>query len=210
MAKDSEASSPTEVVVRPSAFCSMVLHADRHTTEVVHGLLLGSSVRSTITVDEAVPLCHASPTLPLIETAIGLVEMQTDSSIVGWYTAPMIYEDRKPGPIAMRMTSNLETEKKPCTLLVLNNSALGDCIKGNSSEAQDAVQAYGKDFGKQFQEAIRTTVQEGDGACQALVQAKTNGIRCNDLEDNMDDPSSTWYPSKPLTKLIDSICQDTI
>ena len=203
---------PAEVIVHPDAFCSMILHAAEHKSDVVHGALLGSfdETTATLSLDEAVPIAHTTPTQPLLETAIGLIETQTETRIVGWYTAPALLHDQKPGPVAMRIASNLETSGNPVVLIVLNNSVLGDVIKGDGSKAKEAVQAFGKDFGKQFQEAIKTTVHEGDGACQALLQASTGGLRCNDLEDNMDEPSSTWYPNKALTKMVQLACESSI
>eukprot|EP00527_Entomoneis_sp_CCMP2396_P004917 CAMPEP_0198142406 /NCGR_PEP_ID=MMETSP1443-20131203/5197_1 /TAXON_ID=186043 /ORGANISM="Entomoneis sp., Strain CCMP2396" /LENGTH=208 /DNA_ID=CAMNT_0043805403 /DNA_START=103 /DNA_END=729 /DNA_ORIENTATION=+ len=198
----------SEVVVRPGAFCGMVLHAVQHPNDVVHGLLLGSFDQKKITVQDAVPVCHGAPTLPLIETAIGLVEVQipANTSIVGWYTAPMLLDDTKSGSVAMRMATNLETDKKPSTLIVLKNSSLSSCMNGVKNDAaKEALQAYGKDFGKQYQEAIQSTVENGAGACSVLSKAKGGGISCKDLEDNMDDPSSSWFPNKALDDIVKSV-----
>lgn len=202
----------TEVIVGPSAFCSMVLHATTNPTKEVHGLLLGSFSKTTITVDDAVPVCHGSPTAPLVETAIGLMEVQElGKSIVGWYTAPMLLDDTKPGPVALRMATNLETDKIPSTLIVLKNTSLATCLKGGSdNDANEAVQAFGKDFGKQFQEAIKTTVENGAGACQALVEAEKKSIQSKDLEDNMMNPSLPWFPNKALSEVVAAEASDVL
>mmetsp|Transcript_7904 Transcript_7904/g.17553 ORF Transcript_7904/g.17553 Transcript_7904/m.17553 type:complete len:196 (+) Transcript_7904:78-665(+) len=186
----------SKVVVESKAFCSMTLHALAHPHDVVHGLLLGSYATKTITVDDAVPISHGTPTLPLIETAIGLLEVQSDKGsapIVGWYTAPMHLEDKKPGPVAMRMASNFEANASPSSLICLETSDKGETT---------AV-AYGKDFGKQYQEPIKTTVD--NDAVELLEEAKKNSVSSLDLMDNMEDPSSAWYPNEKLGEMTDSV-----
>jgi Uncharacterised protein family (UPF0172) len=255
MGNDKDA--PTvKVVVRPKAFCSMVLHAAKHKNEVVHGILLGSSsssssssgssskkdssnktaaaaaaslVVTTLTVHEAVPVSHGTPTRPLIETAIGLIEASQKSEtennndkesncvIVGWYTAPALLNDTRPGPIALRMAANFEIKKdhnnnqvqqhQPSTLLVLQNAAIGPCLQGKGpTNANDVIKALGKDFGDQYLDpsSIDMVVENGEAACRAVAQAYKANIGCNDLVDHFHGgPASTlWYPNTELNDFL--------
>lgn len=218
--------APTEiknVVIEAKAFCCMILHAIQHSNDTVHGLVMGYWEKDKIIIRDAVPVCHGTPTLPIVETAIGLIEAIQSTNenetkkeeekntmrIVGWYTAPMHMEDTAPGPVAMRMATNLETENSPSTLIVLQNKALSTYFSGEGS-AEDGMQAYGKDFGKQYQDPIATTINDGSGACLALVKAKEDGIICKDLMDNMEDTTTVWYPNPKLDTLVSSTLEDVI
>jgi Uncharacterised protein family (UPF0172) len=244
--KHSRGNPTVKVVVRPKAFCSMVLHAAKHKNEVVHGILLGSSSSNTpgaavvagskskttitggvvtLTVHDAVPVSHGTPTRPLIETAIGLIEASSSQeaesnncTIVGWYTAPTLLNDTRPGPIALRMAANFEVKKgvnnattggevqhQPSTLLVLQNAAIGPCLQGKANTAaNDVVKALGKDFGDQYLEPIDLVVDNGEAACQAVAQAYKANISCNDLVDHFNGPPSTtpWYPNPELNAFV--------
>lgn len=234
MGNDKDSRPTIKVVVRPKAFCSMVLHAAKHKNEVVHGILWGSSSPSTdgrsktaapgvvtLTVHDAVPVSHGTPTRPLIETAIGLIESsQTDDDnnsnncIVGWYTAPTLLKDTRPGPIALRMAANFEmkkdvntgeTQHQPSTLLVLQNSAIGPCLQGKSTTtAKDVVKALGKDFADQYLNPVdNMVIDDGEKACRAVEKAYKAKILCNDLVDHLSGPPSTpWYPNTDLNAFL--------
>ena len=117
-----------KITMTPLASLSMALHATRHSTEAVHGVLLGyhDNNNNEWIVTDAVPITHGTPTLPIVEVALGLLPHcigkqpeQSDSSsattitttrarqIVGWYTAPMLLHDTQPDPLALRMMTNL-------------------------------------------------------------------------------------------------------
>ena len=117
-----------KITMTPLASLSMALHATRHSTEAVHGVLLGyhDNNNNEWIVTDAVPITHGTPTLPIVEVALGLLPHcigkqpeQRDSSsattitttrsrqIVGWYTAPMLLHDTQPDPLALRMMTNL-------------------------------------------------------------------------------------------------------
>ena len=202
-----------KVVVEPEAFVSMLLHARRHAHAPVHGVLLGnSSSANTLTVTSAVPICHGTPVQPWIETALSLIEASSSSNnnnstkpskIVGWYTAPLLCDDTRPGPVALRMASILETAHGCSTLIVLNNQAVGDCCKGNADQVPTAVQAYGKDFGQQYQESVNTVVSNSAQVAKVLVEAVAAELPCNDFVDHLEGEASTpWFPNNELTKLV--------
>jgi hypothetical protein len=200
-----------DVVVQPQAFASMVLHALNHKYETVHGILLGQCSQTTTTVTDAVPVCHGAPTRSLVETAIGLIQANKKKSdgdesgvvvVVGWYTAPALLEDTKPGPVALRMAANLETPEVHSTLIVIQNPGLVACLKGEG-KAEDVLQAYGKDFGKQFLDPIKTLLQNPADALGVVKRAIDKGIVVGDLVDHFDgDADTAWYPNTALVKLL--------
>jgi hypothetical protein len=199
--------SKNSVVLRPKAVATMLLHAAKHTNTSVHGILLGSIEKNVVTVQDAVPISHGAPTQPLVEMATGL--LNADSSIVGWYTAPELLQDKRAGPVALRMVAALggavADENKPePALIVLQNSVLAACLQGKE-QADTAFEAFGKDFGQQWLEPLKMTVENTPGASKATQEGFKSGTVVNDLMDHLDGPSSnTWFPNKEVTALVDA------
>ena len=157
MAKDDN----KKVIVSPHAFVSMTTHALEHYTCVVHGILVGTHSDKGVQVSDAFPVCHESPTRPLIETALALVQariMDTKETIVGWYSAPELLpsdddEEDRPGPIELRVVANLSSKEKEPVLIILQNKAINQLAKGlGKFSAVSAIKAFGKDFGQQWME----------------------------------------------------------
>jgi hypothetical protein len=195
------------VLVSPQAFVSMAMHAARHSTTVVHGVLIGSSSGHLIKVTDAIPVCHETPTTPLVETALALVQAQTcndSTKIVGWFTAPEVLENNRPGPVALRIVANLVTTDFEPVLLVLHNEQLGELLKGSGGSASNAIQAFGKDFGKQWMEPLDVTVDKEPNASKAAQVAHLQGISINDLVDHWGGgASSEWHPTAALVKCLE-------
>ena len=177
--------SQTKVVIKPEAFTAILLHAVHHKHDSVHGVLVGSSTKDTITVHKAVAVSHGAPTRPVVETALGLIQAKSDDTIVGWYTAPALLEDSKPGPVALRMAANLETDQVEPTLLVVQNAGLAACLKGEG-KAEDAIEALGKDFGKQWLAPLDLTLESPTEALKSVKDSIAKGVKINDLLDHLD------------------------
>ena len=214
MGGEDKSNEYNKVSIEPEAYVSMLLHARRHAYQAVHGVLLGSTRsddNNTLVVQAAVPVCHGTPVQPWIETTLSLLEaqLQDDSSskrIIGWYTAPLLLQDLRPGPAALRMASILDNGGKASTLVVLNNQAAADCCQGNVNQVPAALQAFGKDFGNQYQEKIPTVVLNSAKATKALEEGINSKIECNDFLDHLEGEASTvWYPNKELVKLVEKV-----
>lgn len=206
-----EESKHRSVVVSPSALVSMMLHAARHGTTAVHGILLGTFDDDKVTVTSAIPVCHEAPTKPLVDTALSLVVAAAadETSIVGWYTAPERVSDVRPGTAALRIVSSLASGNKnqgEPVLCVLQNESLAKCLKGSSEGGADVIKAYGKDFGQQWLEPLKTVVTEETNAVNAAREARRQDILINDFVDHLeaDTASAIWYPNPDVEKLVKS------
>lgn len=180
-----------KVSVEASALVLMMQHSVSHKNEAIHGLLLGSVTGDTIIVQNAVAVCHGTPTRPIVETAIGLVQQKAENTIVGWYTAPALLNDKKPGPVALRMAASLETDEFEPTLLVLQNTVLAACLKGEG-KMNDILCAFGKDdLGGQWVRPLDLTVKDSSSAVE---QVKTGGKEpISDFVDHLEgDASTPW------------------
>jgi hypothetical protein len=102
------------------ASAKIVGHALRFPHNQIHGILLGKfsegSEGPTLTICDSIPVCHSSPTKPIVDMAMRLIEAHLDSvgvamnpstHIVGWYTANERNDDETPGHAALKITSTL-------------------------------------------------------------------------------------------------------
>jgi len=189
------------VVVSPLALTTMLLHAAKHGTTCVHGILVGSFSAETVRITSAIPVCHEAPTKPLVDTSLNLV----DGVVVGWYTAPERLQDEKPGAPALRIAASLaaaNSQGEP-VLVVLQNEAVADCLSGGSKT--DVIKAYGKDFGQQWMEPLDLSLESETKALEAARQAHKDKVALNDLVDHWegDSADTEWYPSAAVAKCVE-------
>ena len=197
------------VIISPEVFALMVAHAASHPTTAIHGVLIGNRNSSTNKVDvtDAFPICHENPTKPLVETALALVQSNLEgqqqkdtdkkSCIVGWYTAPELLYEKKPGPVALRIVAGLAaaSSEEP-VLLVLNNEVIVTLLAEQEKVvASKVVQAYGKDFGLQWMEPLDLTVSNESGAVKAVSAIFNEKVNVNDLVDHWDEGASSEWTS---------------
>jgi len=199
------------VAVQPQAAIAMAAHCQTHPNESVHGILLGrcetASSSGVVVVTEAIAVSHGAPSRPVVEAALGLVLQNRDKTTVvaGWYTAPMLLEDTRPGPVALRMAANLASTTVEPVLLVVQNQILGDCTLSGKSAAT-LVQALGRDFGNQWLEKIITTLEKPEAVGKAIQLARKQEMGLgNDLLDHWEDVSKVWYPNTQLSDFVKKI-----
>ena len=198
----SEDKPVAKVIVKPEAFCAMSTHAANYPNDEIHGVLLGKFEDKTSTVYESVPVAHGPPTRPLAELALGLIPSLTEYDIIGWYTAPMLLEDTKPSPVALRVASSLKSGSIEPTLILLKNEAIATCLKGGS--ASESLQALGKDFADQYLDEIETTIEKSETLSKAAQSCKE--ISVIDFSEHLDKPThAEWFPNKELKRIIGSL-----
>ena len=199
------------VVISSQVFTLMAAHAASHPTSAVHGILVGTRKGGEVTIVDAFPVCHENPTKTLVETSLSLVQSGLEGNkdnlaIVGWFTAPELLHDAKPGPVALRIVANLAAsmgENEP-VLLVLNNGSIVKLFGAEESvTASQTVQAFGKDFGMQWMEPIgNLTVKDESESRKALLSMITKGEdprAVKDLVDHWDQgAASEWTSASSL------------
>jgi hypothetical protein len=202
----------SKIVVEPQAYCIMALHASQHRHESVHGFLLGTfgdisspSVGGVATVTGAVPVSHgAAVTEPLLEVALGLCEQSSEEAtegVIGWYTAPRLLLDTRPGPVDVRVAASLSLRKGdgsrsgPGILLVMQNAALGDLVGGNDSAPLFASEAGGAEV----------VVRDSAKASRATREAIQQGLPMEDFADHLERSTaseSSWLQYSSISDLI--------
>lgn len=191
------ADNKRKITISPQAFLAISLHASCHSTTVVHGLLVGSQSDNGIMVEHAFPICHETPTRPLLDTALALVKSElsgdTSKTIVGWFTSPEILSVGKADPVAMRIAANMATDSMEPVLLVLQSENLGKLVSSNGITASECIQAFGKDFGKQWLEPLEVTVLKETNTTEITAEVIREGFVTKDLVDHWQDGSSSQW-----------------
>lgn len=199
------------VAVAPEVFLLMAGHSTSHPMCSVHGVLIGTRT-STNKVDivDAYPICHETPTKTLVETSLSLVLSMLDGekskTVVGWYTAPELLNDKKAGPVALRIAASLSSNGAVVgepVLVVVNNESLVDLSSEKKIAASRAIQAYGKDFGMQWMERLDTVVLKDSDATTGLKSMLKSNVTVKDLIDHWGGgASSEWTSASSLIKHI--------
>jgi hypothetical protein len=209
-------STAVSVRIEPEVLALMVGHATSHSTTTIHGILVGTTTRTTtsknrMTITDAYPICHETPTKVLVETSLSLVQSKLEESsnnhdnrssqnIVGWYTAPELGGDNaKPSPVVLRIVASLAALKDDNTsqqpvLLVLNNDSLVKVIQGQLESLDPVVTVYGKDFGNQWLEKLDHEIDNEEDHPTALeLLVRANETKVNDLTDHWEaGTNSEW------------------
>lgn len=214
------------ILVLPHAALAIVLHCNRHSTDSVHGILLGNVEPSgVVSVTDAVPVTHGAPTAPIVESAFGLLPhclKDRKTAVVGWYTAPMLLQDTRPGPSALRMMANLGGASSSTTdvllpvvtdpiLIVVQNEALASFVNGAllGDSRISVLKAFGRNSGNQWLSPIDSTkVEQIEDVASAVRKASEGGVAISDLLDFYDEcsiPASSpalWFPHDKVAALL--------
>eukprot|EP00560_Eucampia_antarctica_P002089 CAMPEP_0197836310 /NCGR_PEP_ID=MMETSP1437-20131217/28502_1 /TAXON_ID=49252 ORGANISM="Eucampia antarctica, Strain CCMP1452" /NCGR_SAMPLE_ID=MMETSP1437 /ASSEMBLY_ACC=CAM_ASM_001096 /LENGTH=220 /DNA_ID=CAMNT_0043442373 /DNA_START=29 /DNA_END=688 /DNA_ORIENTATION=+ len=152
------------------AHVKIILHAVKNPRSPTHGILIGTSFPDhSLVISDVLPVCHSSPTKPLLEMALLLAEAhlsQNDDQklIVGWYTSNERLDDVHPKSAALK-TMNAIHEKftspgevvEP-VLIFLSSSGLAsvlDCDdRGDDEVSESGLHFYGRDLKMNWSKSI--------------------------------------------------------
>ncbi|KAJ6834837.1 putative ER membrane protein complex subunit 8/9-like protein [Iris pallida] len=191
--------------VSQTAYIKLVLHALKHRSASVNGLLLGrlldsSAAAATVQISDAVPLSHSQISLlPSLELALIQVEEHFSAeglTIVGYYHANERHDDADLGSAAKRIGDHIFRYFPRAAVLLLDNTKLEALPKGKGREP--VVQLYSRDSSKTWRQS------GSDGSNQlALKEPSANTVLLDyissekweeivDFDDHLDDISKDW------------------
>jgi hypothetical protein len=199
------------VAIAPEVFLLMAGHSTSHPMCAVHGVLIGTRPsKNKVDIVDAYPICHETPTKNLVEISLSLVLSLLDGdkskSVVGWYTAPELLNDKKAGPVALRIAASLSSNGAVLgepVLVVVNNESIVELSSEKKITASKAIQAFGKDFGLQWMEQLETIVLRDSNAITGLESMLKSNVTVKDLIDHWGaGASSEWTSASSLMKHI--------
>mmetsp|Transcript_31449 Transcript_31449/g.52047 ORF Transcript_31449/g.52047 Transcript_31449/m.52047 type:complete len:190 (-) Transcript_31449:57-626(-) len=110
------------------AYCVLFLHAWKHPSKAVNGLLLGTKCDDSIAVKKALPLFHSSFSLaPMLEAALMLANEYCKTSqlqIVGYYQANEMSDDLELGPFGKKIADKIRANCSSAVVLLIDGSKM--------------------------------------------------------------------------------------
>eukprot|EP00252_Welwitschia_mirabilis_P013168 TRINITY_DN29074_c0_g1_i1.p1 TRINITY_DN29074_c0_g1~~TRINITY_DN29074_c0_g1_i1.p1 ORF type:complete len:216 (-),score=41.00 TRINITY_DN29074_c0_g1_i1:388-1035(-) len=150
-----------------NAYAKIVLHAVKHKSSAVNGILVGKLHKTTdqdnaekvesVEITEAVPLSHGQlGLLPTFEIALMQVEEHFASKseglgVVGYYHANECYDDCELNALAKKIGDHIARYCPQAAICLLDNKLLEEFSKGESKKP--VVQLYVRDSSKVWRQA---------------------------------------------------------
>ncbi|CAI9088185.1 OLC1v1022444C1 [Oldenlandia corymbosa var. corymbosa] len=164
--------------IHQNAYIKLVLHALKHQTSAVNGVLLGrlsAGNDDTVEIVESVPLFHSQiGLLPPLEIALIMIEEYYSDkglSIVGYFHANERFDDFELGTVAKNIGDQISKYFPVAALLLLDNKKLEALSKGK--DRSPVMQLYTKDASRNY-----------------IASEKWKDI--TDFDDHLDDISKDW------------------
>ncbi|XP_020083918.1 ER membrane protein complex subunit 8/9 homolog [Ananas comosus] len=189
-----------------TAYIKLALHALKHPSSPVNGLLLGPlqtpafAADPTVVVSDAVPLSHSQiGLLPSLELALIQVEEHFGGEgvgVVGYYHANERFDDAELGSAARKIGDHIFRYFPRAAVLLLDNRKLEELVKGKGRDP--VVQLYTRDSSKSWRQA------GSDGGSQLVLKEPSANVvlmdyistkkwqEIVDFDDHLDDISKDW------------------
>ncbi|XP_077246146.1 ER membrane protein complex subunit 8/9 homolog [Tasmannia lanceolata] len=184
------------------AYIKLVLHALKHKTSAINGILLGrlpnnNDNNSVVEIVDSVPLSHSQiPLLPTLEIALIQIEEHFGAegiSVVGYYHANERFDDFELGNVAKRIGDHIFRYFPHAPLLLLDNKKLEALLKGN--DRNPVVQLYTRDASKSWRQdaSCQLTMKEPSANIVLMDYISTEKWQdIVDFDDHLDDISKDW------------------
>ncbi|CAM6116487.1 unnamed protein product [Calypogeia fissa] len=200
--------------IAQTAYVKTVLHALKHPSSAVSGVLVGkvtgtgspdknesneNSSDESFKVDivDAVPLFHGQHgLLPMLELALSQVEeyLSTEKEglvIVGYYHANERFDDYELTPLARRIGDHISRYTPQAGVLLLDNRLLGALKKG--ANKKPVLQLYTRDTGRGWREHGNLVLKEATANSILIeyISEKRENLLV-DFDDHLADISKDW------------------
>ncbi|GJT56402.1 ER membrane protein complex subunit 8/9 [Tanacetum coccineum] len=187
--------------ISQTAYIKLILHALKHKTSAVNGVLIGQLSGDVVEITDSVPLFHTSQIglLPSLEIALIMIEEYYSGqglSIVGYFHANERCDDVELGGVAKNIADHVYRYFPQAAVLLLDNKKLG--ALRNKKDAAPVVQLYTRDSSKNWKQVEsegtkRITTKEPSANVVLLdfiSSEKWNDIV--DFDDHLDDVSNSY------------------
>ncbi|KAK9841747.1 hypothetical protein WJX81_000331 [Elliptochloris bilobata] len=205
--------------VDSKALLKILLHAAKHPSHSVNGVLLGSVAAATgepgspresaaqpaVTIVDAIPLFHSFLSLaPALEAALFQVDTyarQRGCEVVGYYHANERLTDLELGPVARKIADRIQQRNQHACALLVDNAKLGSFVQQKS---QDVLQLWTREGGARGWSRAGGGSGGGSGSSARLQAAagaaplfmgmhgEGRHTRLHDFDDHLNDLSIDW------------------
>ncbi|CEG39993.1 Uncharacterized conserved protein encoded by sequence overlapping the COX4 gene [Plasmopara halstedii] len=181
--------------VSTQSYVKLALHAAKHPSNAVCGLLIGVGNGNRVLITDAVPLFHhEAPLAPLFEVACAMVDAHYQigqkMQIVGFYYAGSGHLPSESGNglshFAHKVAEKVEQNYSRACVLLLDNQQL-------NSEATTGIQLLLKDI-KRGWTKMENRLNVADGATKVLTQGLKQNVQNDvvDIDEHFEIPSKDW------------------
>lgn len=187
--------------IHQNAYIKLVLHALKHRTSAVNGVLVGRlSGDDTVEIVDSVPLFHSQiGLLPPLEIALIMIEEYYNNkglSIVGYFHANERFDDFELSNVAKNIGDHITKYFPGAALLLLDNKKLEALPKGK--DRIPVMQLYTKDASRSWKlvGSDRLTFKEPSANVILLDYISSEKWKdITDFDDHLDDISKDWLNS---------------
>ena len=190
-----EAGAPS-TRLEAEAYAVLFLHACKHPTKAVNGLLLGTATDAGVSVTRALPLFHSSFALgPMLEVALTLADehckLHGGMQVVGYYQANELCDVMELGVFGKKIADKIRAHCAHAAILLL------DGAKMHPTAADLRLVQVGAD-GKRG--IGPPTLANADAAVAALDGYVKRGLQQQlvDFDAHLDDGRKDWLNTRLL------------
>ena len=187
----------SSTALKPEAYCTLFLHASKHPSKAVNGLLLGSADDAAVRVTKVLPLFHSSLALtPMLEAALMLADEHCKASglkIVGYYQANELCDDLELGPLGAKIAEKIRSQCAQATVLLVDGA--------NMTPAPTDLRLLVLGTDGRRAAGVVPTLEDAEETIRRLEDCLARGVQ-NDLTDfdaHLDDASKDWLNTKLLS-----------
>lgn len=190
--------------LRQTAYVKLVLHALKHTSCAVNGVLIGrigkGDGESTVEVTDCVPLFHGQlGLLPMLELALSLVDehlaagQDRSLQIVGYYHANEQFDNLELSSIAKKIGDQIVRYCSQGAILLLDNKRLQALAKENTNAP--VVQLYVKEGSSWKLGGSGSELRLKETMANSILndyRKEKREVRVVDFDEHLDDVSKDW------------------
>ncbi|XP_019150126.1 PREDICTED: ER membrane protein complex subunit 8/9 homolog [Ipomoea nil] len=192
----------TRYEIHQNAYIKLVLHALKHKSSAVNGVLLGrpSPAGDAVEVTDSVPLFHSQlGLLPPLEISLIMIEEYYGDkglSIVGYFHGNERFDDSELGTVPKNIADHIYRYFPQAALLLLDNRKLEALPK--SKDRSPVMQLYTKDTSRSWKLVgsdgnNQLTIKEPSANVVLLDYISSEKWKdIIDFDDHLDDISKDW------------------
>mmetsp|Transcript_22409 Transcript_22409/g.27017 ORF Transcript_22409/g.27017 Transcript_22409/m.27017 type:complete len:197 (-) Transcript_22409:826-1416(-) len=188
---------PTQYQLSQKAYIKVILHAAKHPSQSVNGVLIGTASKEndTVEIHDAVPLFHGQLALaPMLEVALMQVDAHCSSinqAIVGYYHANERFDDYVLPSVGKKIADRVYANCQGACALLVDNAKLRSVT---TSEPEVALKVYTKET-KAWIEEASSVLKLTDSACLGRLTKmlqEDQQDKLHDFSNHLDDLQHDW------------------